>query len=312
MGVLAFVMSMWLIPWFITYFERMGFVGKDMNKLKRPKIAEMGGVPVIIAAVSCYILAYLILVLLGNDDLPWYVFSAILFTILGIWIIGILDDIYGIPRRIKGVLPLLIALPFAVIYRETIIEVFGYEFHLNYLLSIFIIAFMVDAGANASNMLEGYNGLGVGVAIAICIPIIAFGFVQGNLGVLLLSIPLLGALTAFYFFNRYPAKMFPGDTLVLTTGAIFVMCCIIGNFKELGVVLFIPMIINAMFFFIHARDKPDRFVRINRFGQFSHRRVIGALPHLIATRYNINEWQLSISIIFIQFIFSFLVIAFYY
>ena len=43
-GVSAFVMSMWLIPWFIRYFVRMGFVGKDMNKLTRPKIAEMGGV----------------------------------------------------------------------------------------------------------------------------------------------------------------------------------------------------------------------------------------------------------------------------
>ena len=68
-------------------------------------------------------------------------------------------------------------------------------------------------------MLEGFNGLGTGLGIIMSGTLIVLAFHHDRLDGVYLLVPLLGGLVAFLWFNKYPAKVFPGDTLMLFMGA---------------------------------------------------------------------------------------------
>ena len=109
---------------------------------------------------------------------------------------------------------------------------------------IFMVAFGVTAGANTFNMLEGYNGLGVGNGIIIASTLVLLSIFLEHSNGLFLLLPLLGAMVGFFPYNKYPAKTFPGDSLMLFMGASIVCAVSIANMKTLGFFLFIPLILE--------------------------------------------------------------------
>ena len=58
---------------------------------------------------------------------------------------------------------------------------------------------------------------------------------------------LLAVLLAFYYFNRYPAKVFDGDTGSLAVGAALGALAILGRIETVVVVALIPHIMNAFY-----------------------------------------------------------------
>ena len=71
------------------------------------------------------------------------------------------------------------------------------------ILMVLIAPFGVTCAANAANMLEGFNGLGTGLGIIMTVTLIIISVLFGTDESLLLLFPLLGALIAFLYFNRY-------------------------------------------------------------------------------------------------------------
>ena len=63
---------------------------------------------------------------------------------------------------------------------------------------------------------------------------------------------MLGALIAFLYFNRYPAKIFPGDTGTLIIGAAVVCIAFIGRVKLIALIILMPNIIDAALKFYSA------------------------------------------------------------
>ena len=63
---------------------------------------------------------------------------------------------------------------------------------------------------------------------------------------------MLGALIAFLYFNRYPAKIFPGDTGTLIIGAAIVCIAFIGRVKLIAFIIMMPNIIDAALKFYSA------------------------------------------------------------
>jgi UDP-N-acetylglucosamine--dolichyl-phosphate N-acetylglucosaminephosphotransferase len=99
------------------------------------------------------------------------------------------------------------------------------------ILMMLIAPFGVTCAANAGNMLEGFNGLGTGLGIIISITLIIISLWFDARDSIILLFPLLGALMAFLWFNKYPAKIFPGDTLTLFVGATIACAAILGDFS---------------------------------------------------------------------------------
>jgi UDP-N-acetylglucosamine--dolichyl-phosphate N-acetylglucosaminephosphotransferase len=81
-------------------------------------------------------------------------------------------------------------------------------------------------------MLEGYNGLGSGLGIIVTSTLIVISLISKRTDGLYLLIPLLGVLLGFFYFNKYPSKIFPGDTLMFFQGATIGCAAIIGNFPS--------------------------------------------------------------------------------
>src|SRR5256712_7101416 len=102
----------------------------------------------------------------------------------------------------------------------------------------------ITSAANATKMLEGLNGLGAGMGSMMTVSLVAVAYLQGTYSGLYIAFPLLGSLGAFLVFNKYPARVFPGDSMTLFMGAAIASIAIVAHQKTLGALLFAPMILE--------------------------------------------------------------------
>ena len=229
------------------------------------------------------------LLIIVATSLPPSVFYSSLAASLGAGFIGLVDDMFGLRQRAKAILPFLLAIPLgAVAYSSGDTYLLGINLGL---LTVLVIPFGVTSAANATNMLEGLNGLGAGMGIIMTLALVALAFMEGSYSGLYIAFPLLGALTAFLAFNKYPARVFPGDSMTLFMGAAIASVAIVAHQKTIGAVLFAPMIVEfglKLRGHFHAENYgvPDDT------GRLHHTGPVGSLTHLIMQRRPMKEWQI--------------------
>ncbi len=73
---------------------------------------------------------------------------------------------------------------------------------------------------NATNITDGLDGLASSITAVVAAFIIALAYVRGEAECMAMSAALLGCVVGFLFYNRYPAKMFMGDTGSLFLGSV--------------------------------------------------------------------------------------------
>ena len=74
----------------------------------------------------------------------------------------------------------------------------------------------------------------------------------GKYDVAIISMSMLGTLIAFLYYNKYPAKVFPGDTGTLIIGATIAAIAFIGRVKLIAFIVLLPNIIDAALKFYSA------------------------------------------------------------
>ncbi|UCD92828.1 MAG: hypothetical protein JSV43_02610 [Methanobacteriota archaeon] len=296
----SFVTTFLMVPWLIRNLKNTSAVGRDLNKPDRPRIPEMGGLAVVIGfyvGVTALTISVYLLVNGGNGNLfsSWQrvisspIFVLSLLAVLGVAVVGIMDDLFNLRQRVKAVLPFLFALPLG-----SAMVSLGNTSLLGVNLGVWMLLaapFGITAAANASNMLEGFNGLGAGLGIIATTTMIIVSFILNATEGLFLLFPLLGALIAFLWFNRYPARIFPGDSMTLFVGATIACAAIISNLKTLGAILFIPMIIE---FFLKARGHftGENYGRIQKDGTLAYSGRIESMAHLVMRKMRVTEKRL--------------------
>ena len=57
---------------------------------------------------------------------------------------------------------------------------------------------------------------------------------------------MITSLLVFYYSNKCPAKVFPGDILTYSIGGLIAMMAILGNFEKIALFIFIPYIIEVI------------------------------------------------------------------
>lgn len=287
--IVSFLTTILTVPWLIQKLTEKGFVGVDQNKFQKPTIPEMGGLAVVIGFIAGVSTFLVINKILNGDEFP--ILAAPLLAVVGAALTGIMDDLFGLRQRIKAVIPFLFAIPIGVYVMDKTQLSFIF-FTVDFGVFMVLIApFGVTCAANAGNMLEGFNGLGTGLGIIITITLIALSMFFDVTDSLLLLFPLLGALIAFLWFNRFPAKIFPGDTLTLFMGATVACAAIMVDLKTIGAILFIPMIIE---FFLKLRGhfRGENYGTPDKDGNLSYDKRIESLTHIIMKRRKVNEKQL--------------------
>jgi len=143
----------------------------------------------------------------------------------------------GIPARLKFPVQVLLAAPIAYLALQ-----FGgmHQLFLPWSVSLWILlplAVVAIVGtANAVNLTDGMDGLAGGLSvIAIGALVLLFPLVQAGEKAVALS--LCGGLVAFLIFNRYPARVFMGDTGALAIGYTLAAMAI-----QQGLLLLLPLI----------------------------------------------------------------------
>jgi phospho-N-acetylmuramoyl-pentapeptide-transferase len=162
--------------------------------------------------------------------------------LIGGSLIGFFDDrsklmvgTRGIPARLKFPLQLVLAIPVAFLALQLggMHQLF-LPSSLWILLPLAVVA--IVGTANAVNLTDGMDGLAGGLSV-IAIGALVLLLPRAQAGEKAVAISLCGALVAFLVFNRYPARVFMGDTGALAIGYALAAMAI-----QQGLMLLLPLI----------------------------------------------------------------------
>lgn len=296
----------------IPRMARIGMVGEDENKANRPKIPEMGGIAIIAGFSAAALIAIPLQLMLPAFSLVLLLASIITIHILGF--IGIGDDLLDLPQWFKAVLPLIAAIPLVVVNAAGSTAVFipfigSIDFGVIFV--VVLIPLAVAVCSNLTNMLAGFNGMEAGMGIVIFATLSLLAFNHGLGEMLVLSLAMLGGLLGFFIFNRYPARIFPGDVGTLVIGCVLASSVIIGNLESAGVILMFPYVID---FFIKAANRFPHTRQEIRGGKLHPEggKVKGLVHLVMRLSGGISERGLVLFFIGLESAFALIVLALYY
>lgn len=237
---MSFLITAVMGPLMIPLLRRLKF-GQNVRDdgpqrhLKKAGTPTMGGIMFLIAiAITGFTLLRAGIPLASSKD-----GLVLLLVILGFGIIGFLDDFIkiglkrslGLRAREKLIGQIILSLGLGVIAvtvlgrgTDVIIPFSGFfvDNGLRYELGaagFFLFVILVVVGtSNAVNLTDGLDGLAAGTTAVATIPFIAISLITGKAAVALVLSAVTGGCLGFLIYNRYPAKVFMGDTGSLALG----------------------------------------------------------------------------------------------
>ncbi|VDM76033.1 unnamed protein product [Strongylus vulgaris] len=148
------------------------------------------------------------------------------------------------------VIPLTIRTLLAPFVPSWIFQTVPSTINIHYLYYVFMCMVVVFC-TNAINILAGINGLESGQALVIASSVVVFNLIQVNrvedqhwdhMLSLYFLIPFLACTLALYQFNKYPARVFVGDTFCYWAGMTLAVVSILGHFSKTMILFLIPQV----------------------------------------------------------------------
>lgn len=252
--VASFLITFLLLPFWIKKAKQIGLVWDDMNKIPRRKVSGSGGLMAVLGFVGGVLLyvTYLVFILGSKNGNLIDIFSmlAVILLLAGI---GLIDDLFGwqkggLSRRSRLILVALSSIPLIAINAGSgnISLPFIGEANLGLLYPLLLIPIGIIGATTTYNFLAGFNGLEAGQGIILLSSLAVVAFFTGNSWLSVISLCMVASLLAFLFFNSYPARTFPGDSLTYSVGGLIAIMAILGNFEKVALFFFIPYIIETI------------------------------------------------------------------
>jgi UDP-N-acetylmuramyl pentapeptide phosphotransferase/UDP-N-acetylglucosamine-1-phosphate transferase len=108
-------------------------------------------------------------------------------------------------------------------------------------------------------MAAGYNGLESGIPIIASAAMVIVLMIKGHdAGAAVVFAGLIGAASAVFHFNKFPAKVFVGDVGTLGFGATYATAAILGNVAIYAVIAILPMFFEFFATFYYASRRQER------------------------------------------------------
>lgn len=179
----------------------------------------MGGLVFVVTGTITAIIMALVQSTLTNT--MWaIILTFVLFGLIGMW-----DDSIkifnhqneGFKAWQKALAQIVVAMIFAAIYQHEGFQMGFGTMQFGWLYALFIIFWLVGF-SNAVNLSDGLDGLVAGLATISFITYAIMGWYQHEFEVVIFCLAIVGALIAFFFFNKKPAKIFMGDMGSLALG----------------------------------------------------------------------------------------------
>ncbi|SET04693.1 glycosyltransferase family 4 protein [Anaerobranca gottschalkii] len=201
----------------------------------------------------------------------------ILLPIAIIFTIGIVDDIFSLPAKVKLLFQIIVAgITYSLGYRIDSVSLGHFNLNFTYLTPIVSILWMVGM-MNSINLIDGLDGLATSMVL---ISTLAFIFLTYD-STLIIPRIVVGICLAFLRVNKCPAKVFLGDSGSLLLGFLLSVIAIqtiqINEYPQIIAVVFIV--------FVPVLDTTWAFLRriINKKPVFSpdkehlHHKILKAL-----------------------------------
>ncbi len=239
-AALAFVLVLLLTPKLAELAWRAGFRGVDLHKEHKPELPEQGGVAVVLG----FIISALLYAGMMHASPKFYV---ALLAFAAVSALGYYDRIRRLSAIEKVAYLTVIGLVLLPFVEDT--RVLGVELGALYLVCV-PLAFM--CACNFTNMLAGFNGLEIGTGAIASLGIAAAALLKGEQESFAIALILSASLLAFLRYNRYPAKVFPGDVATLAIGAALFSAIVFGKLEVEGAVVFLPYAVDAALKFFTA------------------------------------------------------------
>lgn len=236
------LVTLLFMPSFIKKLVENNIVAKDQYKRRPTFVADRGGIAILLIATLSISLNSLFFKFTSTN----YV---VLIVIALFGLFGVLDDMINIGRMSKMLIMYYCSYPLIQYATHTMLVIPGIA---NIEMGIFYLQFIIPTyvlvASNLVNMHSGYNGLASGLSIIVLISLIIKSVLISDVENIISVAALTGATIGFYFYEKYPAKVFWGNVGSLTVGAAIGSIIVVQNFIISGFIMLIPHTINFLMY----------------------------------------------------------------
>ena len=258
-AAIAFAVSMLITARLIPFLKHKQF-GQFIREegpeahLSKAGTPTMGGV----AFIGGITVAVVVSMFMPGSDTTGKI--AILLSMLAFGAIGFIDDYNkvakkqneGLTPKQKIILQVVFGLILAVFMMvkegsAMLIPFTGKTVDIGVLYIPFVV-FIEVAMANAVNLTDGLDGLAAGTSsiVACTFAVIGMTMLGGNDAMAVAGQAVFGALIGFLLYNRYPAKIFMGDTGSMALGGVLSAMAIVGHVEWLLPIAGLIYVIEAL------------------------------------------------------------------
>ncbi len=244
--MVSFLIVFLSMPAFIRKMFALGYTVLDQYKLNKPRVANMGGLVILAGVIGSVISA---LLLTGYSEQLLVVYYIVTFSSL----LGLVDDLRNLNRAVKIFLPFLVALSISIVARDPNVWLGFFSVNLGIFYPYLIAPVYVMVVSNLINMHSGYNGLAIGLSsILFFFSSLKSYMLHGpdSLDSLILIAPMFGAILAFWYYDRYPSKIFLGNSGSFMIGIALGAFLVLNKLELFGVVTLFPHIVNFLMYVV--------------------------------------------------------------
>lgn len=259
--ILAFLIVFLLTPVLIKIAFKIRFTDKPTKRKKHSKETPL------IGGLAMYI-AFFISFFIFNDYSSIHEKMSIFFASTLIIAIGLIDDFYKTKGKEFPIYPRLLIQLFSafIIYKTGIIfrgftnPLTGIYIELSSIIQLILTITWIFGVTTVINWCDGMDGLAGGLSCISSITFLGAAIILKQDESILVSIIVVAITIGFLIYNKYPAKVFMGDSGANFLGFILSIIALDGAFKQATLMsIFIPILALAVPIF------DNLFVIIKRF-----------------------------------------------
>ena len=259
--MVALIVSFLMSPIVKSFAYKVGAIDvpKDNRRMHKKPIPRLGGLAIFIGFIVSIVLFADI-----TRQMQGILLGAVIIVVL-----GVVDDITPLPAKFKFLVQIVAAL--VPVYHGVVIRAISNPNLISDspywqmgILSVPITVLWIVAITNSVNLIDGLDGLAVGVSTISATTVLVISLLVSDMQVAIVMAALVGACVGFMPYNLNPAKMFMGDTGATFLGYILATISIQGLFKFYAIISFaVPFLILGLPIF----DTAFAFIRRIAHGQ---------------------------------------------
>jgi UDP-GlcNAc:undecaprenyl-phosphate GlcNAc-1-phosphate transferase len=260
--VVSLVISFLTSPVVKNFAYKVGAIDvpKDARRMHKVPIPRLGGLAIFFGFIVGILLFDKI-----DRQMQGILLGAVVIVVL-----GVVDDITPLPAKLKFVVQIIAAL--IPVFHGVVIKAVSNPnllsdnayWQMGNISSVVITVLWIVAITNSVNLIDGLDGLAVGVSTISATTVLVISLLVSDMQVAIAMAALVGACAGFMPYNLNPAKMFMGDTGATFLGYILATMSIQGLFKFYAIISFaVPFLILGLPIF----DTAFAFIRRIAHGQ---------------------------------------------